>query len=296
MSACDVNRQRICLYLDNELRGDDLAAFESHTNACPSCRQAVDAERRFFEIVRSARPLYTAPGELQSRVKTILHEGPRNPAPHHLYTSVREFIQRAIYKRPKFAWPLQVAIPAFAILAAVFVAVRFHHPRSELTSAAIQAHRQFVRGMLPLGVRSSSPEAISAWLTQRTAVRLKLPPYQEMPEGVQPVQLQGGRLTEFRNSRAAYVAYKVRNKPVSLIAVSASAAGASGGQKVVMGPLTFYYDVVDGYNVITWASKSRLTTYAMVSDGGEKPQQACIICHASPSANDRDLMRGLLKQ
>jgi len=63
-----------------------------------------------------------------------------------------------------------------------------------------------------------------------------------------------------------------------------------------MGSLTFYYDTVDGYNVITWASKTRLVTYAMVSDRGERPQQSCIVCHAGPSAKDRDLMRGLLSQ
>lgn len=296
MNACEENRQRIFLYLDDELRDEDLAAFESHVKACAACRQTLEAERRFVEDVRSARPLYTAPAELRARVETIVHEAPHYAVPHHLRARIREMIERTISTRPRFQWRIRQAIPAFAMLAAIFVAVRLYHPRSELTSTAIQAHTQFVKGMLPLEVRSSSPEIISAWFTERVPFHLKLPPYQEMPELVQPLQLQGGRLVGFRNSRAAYVAYQVRNKPVGLIAVSASAAGASGGKKVVMGSLTFYYDTVDGYNVITWASRTRLVTYAMVSDGSERPQQSCVICHASPSAKDRDLMRGLLSQ
>jgi len=185
------------------------------------------------------------------------------------------------------------------MLAAVFAVVRFYQPRSELTSAAIQAHTQVVKGTLPLEVRSSSPEVISAWFTRRVPFHLNLPPYREMPELVQPLELSGGRRVDFRNSQAAYVAYRVRNKPVGLLAVSASVARPAGRKKVVMGSLTFYYDTVDGYNVVTWASRTREVTYAMVSDVGERPQQSCIVCHARPGAKgaeDRDLMRGLLRQ
>jgi hypothetical protein len=42
--------------------------------------------------------------------------------------------------------------------------------------------------------------------------------------------------------------------------VAASTATPSGGKKVVMGSLTFYYDTVDSYNVITWASETREVT------------------------------------
>ena len=296
MNPCDENRQRVFLYLDDELRDADLVAFESHLKACAACRQAIENARRFVEDVRSARPLHTAPADLRSRVERILQDAPQYTAPHHLRTRVREIIESTVATRPRFRWRLVHAIPALATLAAIFTVVRLYHPRSELTDTAIQAHTQIVRGVLPLEVHSSSPEVLSAWFTQRVPFHLKLPPYREMPELVQPLELTGGRLVAFRNSRAAYVAYQVRNKPVGLIAVSASAAKPSGGKKVVMGPLTFYYDTVDGYNVITWSSKTKLVTYAMVSDRSERPQQSCIVCHAGPEANDRDLMRGLLTQ
>jgi hypothetical protein len=127
-------------------------------------------------------------------------------------------------------------------------------------------------------------------------LHLKLPAYDEMPELVRPVQLKGGGLLRFRKNGAAYVVYHVRNKPVSLIAVSSSVSKPAGGKRVDMKPLSFYYDSIEGYNVITWLSKSGLVTYAMVSDGGERPQQSCIVCHASSSARDRSLMSGLLSR
>ena len=116
-----------------------------------------------------------------------------------------------------------------------------------------------------------------------------------MPDLVRPVHLQGGGLLYFRKSSAAYIVYHVRNKPVSLIAVSSSVAKPSGGKRVDMKPLTFYYDSIDGYNVITWLSKTGLVTYAMISDGAERPEQSCIVCHASTSAKDRNLMTRLLQ-
>ena len=85
----------------------------------------------------------------------------------------------------------------------------------------------------------------------------------------------------------------------NLTAIVSFGRKTCGRKKVVMGSLTFYYDTVDGYNVITWASGTREMTYAMVYDVGERPQQSCIVCHARPGAKgaeDRDLMRGLLEQ
>lgn len=296
MNPCDENRERLFIYLDDELRGGDLAAFESHVRVCEACRRAVDTERRFLEQVRTARTLYTAPPELRSRVEAILQGAPQYTAPRHLHTRIREMIEQTASARPGLRWRIRQAIPALAMLAAVFAFVRFYHPRSELASAAIQAHTQFVKGALPLEVRSASPELVSAWFAARVPFHLKLPPYRQMPELVQPIQLQGGRTVPFRNGRAAYVVYQVRNKPVGLMAVPSSSARPSGGRKVVMGPLTFYFDTVDGYNVITWLSKTKTVTYAMVSDGNERAEQSCILCHAGPASKDRDLMRRLMSQ
>jgi hypothetical protein len=114
-----------------------------------------------------------------------------------LRARVGEIVERSLSRQPKFRWNLKQAAPAFAMLAAVLVMVRVYHPRSELASTAIQAHKQFVTGMFPLDVRSSSPEVISAWFTERVSFHLKLPPYQEMPELVRPPSSPGWAGGEF---------------------------------------------------------------------------------------------------
>ena len=296
MNPCEHSRLQSLLYVDDELRGRDLADFESHLSQCAACREAVAEERLYLHALRSVGPLYPAPADLRSRVETVLRDVPVHPAPRDLRARIRKMIERTASISPSWHWRIPQAVPALALLLVLGGLVLLRSPaHAELAVLAVDAHKRYVRGEMPLDVRSASPDAVSAWMNERIPLHLKLPAYQEMPELVRPVQLKGGRLLSFRGGGAAYVAYHVRNKPVSLVAVSASAAKPSGGKRVDMKPLTFYYDSVDGYNVITWLSKSGLVTYAMVSDRSERPEQSCIVCHASSSPKDHNLMSGLLR-
>jgi anti-sigma factor RsiW len=295
MKPCDHDAVQILLYVDNELRGDELAAFEAHLRDCAACRETVAQERRFLDELHSAQPLYPTPAELRAHVEKILLDQPVYTAPPDLRARVRKILDR-----PRFLWSRWHTFQAIAVVAlfAIVFGLAFlrRSAHSELADLAIKAHKRYVGGELALEVRSASPQIVSDWVNGRMPLHLKLPAYDEMPELVHPVQLKGGGLLRFRKSGAAYVVYHVRHRPVSLIAVSSSISKPSGGKRVDMKPLSFYYDSVDGYNVITWLSKSGLVTYAMISDGGELPQQSCIVCHASSSASDRNLMSRLLSQ
>jgi anti-sigma factor RsiW len=295
MKPCDQNAVQTFLYVDNELSGDELAAFESHLNVCAACRGAVAQERQFLNELRSVGPLYRAPAELRSSVETLLLDLPMYTAPPDLRARIRKTLERPRFNRPRWQ---SLAVAAALVLLAIVSGLLFLRPpaHSELAVLATTAHKRYVRGEFALQIHSASPQIVSGWLNERMPLHLKLPGYDEMPELVHPVQLKGGGLLGFRKSGAAYVVYHVRNKPVSLVAVSSSVCKPSGGKRVDMKPLSFYYDSVDGYNVITWLSKSGLVTYAMVSDGGERAQQSCIVCHATSSAKDRKLMSGLLAQ
>src|SRR5215813_11795560 len=76
MKQCEDIRERIAFYLDDELRGDDLAAFEAHVQDCVACHDAVASERRFIENIRHVKPLYPAPPELQARIEDTLRDAP----------------------------------------------------------------------------------------------------------------------------------------------------------------------------------------------------------------------------
>lgn len=299
MKPCDENRLRITLYLDDELRGQELAAFESHVASCADCRAAVDEERRFLDDVHAARPLYSAPPELRSRVENILRNLPAHLTPRRPGAHIREVFERMLTPQPKSWWPMLQAATVFALFAAILgglwigrIAIRRSDPHSEFAAMAVKAHKLHLNGKLPLEMRSASPTVISDWVNARAPLKMHLPSYDEIPVQSQTYEYEGARLVSFGKDSAAYVAYHTGGKPVSLVALPTSLAPPLRGTGAKMKSLTIYYDTVEDFHVITWSGPKSRLTYALVTDL-EHPSQSCIICHASASPRDRALMSGL---
>src|SRR5262249_29452341 len=162
-------------------------------------------------------------------------------------------------------------------------------PPAEFAAMAVDTHVRHLRGQLPFEITSDSPEQISDWFAGKVSFGLKLPNYQEPPGEEKPYRLEGARLVAFKNDYAAYVAYKMRNRPISLVVTSESIARASGGEEIVSKEIVFHYDSIDGLKVITWADRG--LTYALVSDLEERGQQSCIVCHMG--SGDRVSIEGL---
>jgi len=96
MEPCEESRNRIFLYLDDELRGAERAALESHAHACEACRQALAEERSFLDQVRARSATYRAPKELRLRVEGIVRHAPVCVAPSHLRSRIRRTIDQAL--------------------------------------------------------------------------------------------------------------------------------------------------------------------------------------------------------
>jgi len=152
---------------------------------------------------------------------------------------------------------------------------------------AVDTHIRHLRGQLPFEITSDSPEQISSWFAGKVSFSLTLPNYEEPAGEEKPYRLEGARLVAFRNDYAAYVAYKMRNRPISLVVTSESTTLPSGGEEIVSQNITFHYDSIDGLKVITWADRG--LTYALVSDLEARGQQSCIVCHMR--AGDRVSLR-----
>ena len=76
MKNCDDIRERLSLYLDNELQDDERAAIEAHVNSCASCASFVEKELAFLNAIRGSGPLHVASPELKEKVGEIVN-GPR---------------------------------------------------------------------------------------------------------------------------------------------------------------------------------------------------------------------------
>jgi anti-sigma factor RsiW len=297
MKQCDDIRARTAFYLDDELRGSELSGFEQHLKACKSCAGVVLSERRFLESVRESRPLYPAPPELRVRAQEILDSA---RPPHSAPSKLRRRVQRSIWKATQGTFHLDTirrvlavsATVALAIVAGLWYATQREpvvSPPSEFALTAVDTHLRHLRGQLPFEIASDSPQAISSWFAGKVPFSVKLPNYQESSGQDRLYRLEGARLVGFKNDYAAYVAYQMSERPISLVVTSDAVAAASGGEGIVSKGITFHYDTIDGLKVITWSDKG--LTYALVSDLEERGQQSCVVCHAG--TKDRDFIEGL---
>lgn len=154
---------------------------------------------------------------------------------------------------------------------------------------AAETHLRITRGQLPLETRSANPQEISDWFTNKVNFSVKLPNYQESSGQEKLYTLEGARLVNFQNDYAAYVAYRMKTRPISLVITSDSVAKPSGGEEIASKGLLFHYNAIDGLKVITWSDRG--LTYALVSDLEERGQRSCIVCHAG--TKDRDFIEPL---
>ena len=274
LSKCDDIRGRLTLYLDDELQGTERAAVEAHLSECESCRAIFSRELEFLNTVRGSGQLYVAPPELRAKVEQVLR--PRRSS--------------------RFNWMVAAAAVLLVLLLPVVawrVVKRSHQPEKgpagSFALLAAETHLRHVRGQLPLEVESTSPQDISSWFVNKVNFRVKLPNYQESSGQEKLYVLEGARLVGFQNDYAAYVAYQMKERPISLVITSASLVEPTGGEEIPAGGLKFHYNAIDGLKVLTWSDRG--LTYALVSDLEERGQQSCIVCHEG--AKDQNFIEPL---
>lgn len=275
MRNCDDIRGRLTLYLDNELQGDERAKVEAHLHECESCAAVFNRELNFLNTIRDSGPLHVASPELRNRVEQILRVSPR------------EEMRRGF----RFKW-LVAAAAGLLVLLLPLVVWRFVRqpepaPVAKVCGFALMAvdtHLRHMRGQLPLETETASPQEISAWFTNKVNFSVKLPNYQESSGQEKLYTLEGARLVNYEKQYAAYVAYRMADRPISLVITSDSTATPSGGEEIASKGLKFHYNAIDGLKVITWSDRG--LTYALVSDLEERGQQSCIVCHEGTKDQD----------
>ncbi|HET9533532.1 MAG TPA: zf-HC2 domain-containing protein [Blastocatellia bacterium] len=297
MNYCDDIRSRIAFYLDDELSGSDLARFEAHLAECRSCEQMVSDERQFIESIRRARPIYTAPPELRAKSERVLSDAPPvYAAPPELRTRVQKSLWKtaapfSLKGRRVFAL---ATVAVFIIAAALWYAARrpaLAPPSltSEFAIMAVDTHLRHLRGQLPFEITSGSPDEVSRWFAGKVSFSLVLPDYQKTSGQEKLYEIEGARLVGFKNDYAAYIAYQMQGRPITLVVTSDRVATPRGGEEIASKGLTFHYETIEGLKVITWSDRG--LTYGLVSDLEERGQQSCIVCHAG--TKDRDFIESL---
>jgi anti-sigma factor RsiW len=298
MNPCEDIRARLSLYLDEELQGNERHTVEAHLEECDGCRSWLDRERRFLEKVRESRPLAQAPAALRVRVQELLVDPPA--APHSPETLRPRASRVSSFFAGKNGRIVNRAVMAVAVLVILLLPVlvwriSLHrepsaaHTPSEFALLAAETHLRHMRGQLPLEITSKTPREISDWFANKVQFSVTLPNYQESSGQDKVYKLEGGRLVGYKEDYAAYVAYEMKNRPISLVITSDRVARATGGEEIQARGLTFHYDAIRGLKVLTWSDRG--LTYALVSDLEERGQQSCVVCHQG--TKDQDLIAPL---
>jgi len=285
LRTCEEIRGRLTLYLDDELQGEERGVVEAHLADCESCAALFARELNFLKAVRESATVHVAPPELRAKVQKILSEGPkvgiaevsRRPRPARLSWLVAAAAALLLLLLPLLVWRInkQGNIPAVKT--------------SSFALMAADTHLRHMRGQLPLEMETENPQQISSWFLNKVNFSVKLPNYQESSGQDKLYTLEGARLVGYQNDYAAYVAYRMKDRPISLVITSDSVAHPSGGEEIQARGLTFHYNAIDGLKVLTWSDRG--LTYALVSDLEERGQQSCIVCHEG--TKDRDLLEPL---
>ena len=286
MKNCEDIRGRLTLYLDNELQGTERATVEAHLAECESCAAVLARELNFLNAVRECGPLHMASPELSEKVAAILNEGRVSPAP---LVAGKTRSRRSLWIAAVAAGLLVLLLPALVWRLVRRAETPANGKPSKFALVAAETHLRHMRGQLPLEMESARPQDISAWFANKVDFSVKLPNYQESSGQEKLYTLEGARLVSLENDYAAYVAYRMKDRPISLVITSDSVARPSAGEVIASRGLRFHYNAIDGLKVITWSDRG--LTYALVSDLDERGQQSCIVCHEG--TKDRDFIEPL---
>ena len=291
MNPCDEYRVKTLRYLDDDLRGHELIDFRNHLEACAECRASLEAEEALSYLLHRSRPLYQAPASLRSRVSAAVMQHFESKATRAwschgaLQVLERELfhpVQRLLSIR---MLALVVLLVAF-VLAFVPNVVR-QARAANYVATAVAAHRSYLAGDRPPGLRSSSPELVTAWFSDKVYFPFRLPNAHSAASDTPSYRLTGASVVRYRGSPVALVTYEKKSEKISLLVAPGNSAPIAGGDNVRSGDLIFHYQTRDGFKVITWSNHG--LSYALVSSVSGSARESCLVCHQN--MNDRRTFR-----
>jgi len=293
MNRCEEPTSRIDSYLDGELRGDALEAFNRHIKECRSCRRELTERRQFLEEIRAARPLYAPSARFRADIAALLAapvagSGTTSEQRDAIGFVTKDYVSFWLLSfRRKFIPAFVACTLAIAGIVTLWRVSQRDARANAFVDLAVETHRQQLAGHLPLEIRTNSSVEVSTWFAGKVPFRFRLPASQETPGQPQRYEVIGGTLINLRGKRGAYIAYRMRAETISLVVTSASTSVASGGEVTVSKGLTFHTHRKGELQVVTWSVHN--LTYALVSNVNVPARQSCAVCHAS--AKERDLIR-----
>jgi anti-sigma factor RsiW len=272
MKPCDDLNVDLLRYLDNDLNEQEFKYLRAHLDTCVYCEDRLERERALSRFLHESRPLYSAPAELRIQVSAVIE---RNSA---RYRSRWDWWRRA--SPLMLSW--KMLVPAALAIALCLMAVPniVQNVRAaSYVEAALTNHNRYLHGELSPGIRTKSPEAVTAWFADKLPFQFQLPSSEAALQPSPTHELAGASLVQYRGIPAAMVVYEAPSGTISLLVESSKAAVVAGGDVSHYGALMFHYRKEGRFKVITWSAHN--LSYALVSSIASSAQESCMVCHQS---------------
>jgi anti-sigma factor (TIGR02949 family) len=230
---CAQARTALHPYLDGELDGAQVEAFQRHLATCPECTRQLDSQRALSRALRQLVPR-PAPAALRSRILEELHP----PA--------------APRRKIQFLGPLRWAGSLAATILITWFVARIWYGSSSADLVVREVVAAHERSLLPghlTDVESSDHHTVKPWFTGRVEFA---PWVQDL--AVQGYPLVGGRLEVVAGSRVAALVYKRHQHLINLFE-RPSAGSDAIGLKLTSS---------EGYHLLSWSQDGRY--FVAISD------------------------------
>jgi anti-sigma factor RsiW len=275
MKPCDDLNIDLLRYLDNDLSEQEFKYLRAHLDTCVYCQDRLERERALSRFLHESRPLYSAPAELRIQVSAAIEAIERNST---RYRSRRDWWRRA----SPLVLNWKMLVPAALVIALCLMAVpnivqNLH--AASYVEAALTNHSRYLHGELSPGIRTKSPEAVTAWFADKLPFQFRLPSSEAALQANPTYELAGASLVQYRGIPAAMVVYEAPSGMISLLVESSKAAVVAGGNESHYGALMFHSRNEGRFKVITWSAHN--LSYALVSSIASPAQESCMVCHQS---------------
>lgn len=268
--SCGWVRRFLGPWKDGELDPADAARIEGHIAACPACAAQARFEKWFAGEVRRLADRPRAPERLAQRVSFELRRAQRARRVRRAVWAAGGvaaaaglallvvFVTRgpvsgsgSVADRSAAAQPSGAggvapsappAPPGFRLAA--------QQDGDPFAAELLDRHDRVVRRTLPLELATADGNAVSNWFEDKVPFRFRAPRFSD-PR----VRLRGGRLTHLGDRDAAYLAYDLQGRALSVLVVRGD-GGPVGGERA--------YDA-GGRTV--FAGRREAVSYAVFRDG-----------------------------
>jgi anti-sigma factor RsiW len=272
MNSCDYLNVDLLRYLDNDLSEQEVKYLRAHLDTCVYCQDRLQRERALSRFLHESRPLYSAPAELRSQISAAIEE----------YAARGQSRSDSWWRASALILSWKMLVPAALAIALCLMAlpnIVQNVRAASYVETALTNHNRYLHGKLSPGIRTKSPEAVTAWFADKLPFQFRLPTSEATLQANPIYELAGASLVQYRGIPAAMVHYEAQSGMISLLVESSKAAVVAGGDESHYGALMFHYRNEGRFKVITWSAHN--LSYALVSSIASSAQESCMVCHQS---------------